>query len=116
MSATLQIDEQILVTHGFEYDPYIGNDLDGSHLATKVHHLVERYLNTWIRVPLGEFYTGANRFFYWLVHKYAVLVKGTAWIGSRFDSKHGRGRLICLITGAYQMYDPMCMFKPSWNV
>jgi len=110
----LHIDGSILVTHGFEFDPYIGNDLEGSHLATKMHHLVERYLNTWVRVPLGEFYTGANRFFYWLVHKYALSVKCAAWVGRRFGVERiGKKQLDLLDYWARtQMGDPMCMFKP----
>jgi hypothetical protein len=31
--------------------------------------LVERYLDTWLRVPLGEFYTLSNRLMFWLAHK-----------------------------------------------
>lgn len=113
----LHVDDQILVTHGFEYDPYIGTNLEGSHLATKIHHLIERYLNTWIRVPLGEFYTGTNRFFYWLIHKYALLVRGASWLGKRFGIQGvGQSQLDVLDYWARtQLGDPMCMFTPIMN-
>jgi UDP-2,3-diacylglucosamine pyrophosphatase LpxH len=110
----LHIEQRFLVTHGYEYDPYIGSDLEGSHLATKIHHLLERYLNTWIRVPLGEFYTFPNRLLYWTVHKYASMVRLSSFIGKRFGL-HGIGRkqLEHLDYWARtQMGDPMCMFNP----
>ena len=53
--------------------------LEGSHVATKVHHLLERYLNTWLRIPLGEFYTFGNRAMFWLVHKLALGLYGWGW-------------------------------------
>jgi UDP-2,3-diacylglucosamine pyrophosphatase LpxH len=113
----LIIGGRILVTHGYEYDPYIGADLQSSHAATKLHHLVERYLNTWIRVPLGEFYTLANRMSFWITHKIAVVtliwqrlwqligVEGVAQ--AHFDHLEYWTRT--------QMGDPMCMFHPIMN-
>lgn len=72
----LHVGDRILVQHGYEYDPYIGAKLEGSHVATKVHHLIERYLNTWLRIPLGEFYTFGNRVAFWTVHKLALALYG----------------------------------------
>lgn len=68
----LHIGDEILVRHGYEYDPWIGPHLDASHLATQVHHIVERSLNSWIRLPLENFYTKANRLTFWLTHKVAL--------------------------------------------
>ena len=55
--------------HGYEYDPFIGPNLDQTHLATVVHHLTERLLDSWIRLPLENFYTLSNRIAFWLTHK-----------------------------------------------
>lgn len=65
----LVLNQRILVRHGYEYDPYITEMLDDGQWHTVVHHLVERWLGTWIRFPLSEFYTVANRLSVWLMHK-----------------------------------------------
>ncbi|MCB9778291.1 MAG: metallophosphoesterase family protein [Alphaproteobacteria bacterium] len=71
----LEIGDGILVQHGYEYDPWIGPHLEASHLATQFHHLVERLLRTWIRLPLQHFYNKSNRLFFWLTHKTALLLR-----------------------------------------
>ncbi len=71
----LHIGDQILVRHGYEYDPWIGPHLEASHLATQVHHLSERLLKSWIRLPLENFYTKANRLTFWLTHKVALALE-----------------------------------------
>lgn len=68
----LYVGDKILVQHGYQYDPYIGTTLDNSHVATKAHHMAERYLNTWLRIPLGEFYTIGNRVMFWLAYHLAL--------------------------------------------
>ncbi len=70
--SSLEIGDQVLVQHGYEYDPWIGPHLEASHVATQVHHLLERVLNTWIRLPLENFYTPSNRLAFWLTHKLAL--------------------------------------------
>ena len=67
--SSLAIGDSILVQHGYEYDPFIGPNLEATHVATQVHHLVERLLRTRIRVPLEQFYTRSNRAMFWLFHK-----------------------------------------------
>ena len=74
----LEIGEGILVQHGYEYDPWIGSHLEASHRATVIHHLVERVLKTWVRLPLENFYTRANRLSFWLTHKSALVVAARA--------------------------------------
>jgi UDP-2,3-diacylglucosamine pyrophosphatase LpxH len=70
----LHIGDDVLVAHGWQFDPYMRETVgDGHEWSTTVHHLAERYLNTWLRVPLGEFYTFGNRLLFWLVHKIAML-------------------------------------------
>jgi len=75
--SSLQIGEDVLVQHGYEYDPYIEVNPSASHRVTIAHHLVERLFDTWIRLPLENFYTMGNRVTFWVVHKVAVL--GHIW-------------------------------------
>jgi UDP-2,3-diacylglucosamine pyrophosphatase LpxH len=113
----LRLGDRVLVQHGYEYDEYIGNDLAGSHLATKVHHLVERYLNTWIRIPLGEFYTLGGRISAWLLHKVGVLL----WLGGLVLSQVGNDWLLAAVRRRFDYIarsnagDPMCIFRPAWR-
>jgi UDP-2,3-diacylglucosamine pyrophosphatase LpxH len=66
----LQIGRNILVRHGWQYDPYLSKSLGRGHQwSTTIHHLFERYFRTWLRIPLGEFYTLGNRLFFWVGHK-----------------------------------------------
>ena len=67
--AGVEVGDVLYITHGHELDPEIGPHLRESELATLVHHLFERVLRTWLRVPLGHFYTRTNRLFFWLGHK-----------------------------------------------
>ncbi len=71
----LHIDDVALVRHGYEYDPFIGQHLEKSHITTRVHHLIERIFDTWIRLPLENFYTIENRLCFWLCHKLAMMVR-----------------------------------------
>lgn len=69
----VHLGDRAQITHGMEFDPFGGSHVDGFQLPTKLHHFLERYLDTWMRVPLGEFYTGANRLMFWLAHKAALV-------------------------------------------
>ena len=69
----LEVGDQLLVQHGYEYDPFIGPNLDQTHVATRIHHLVERLLDTWIRLPLENFYTLPNRLAFWVFHKVGLV-------------------------------------------
>ena len=113
----LEIGDRILVRHGYEYDPYLSVHLHKGHTATKVHHLIERYLDTWLRIPLGEFYTKTNRFAFWLAHKAALVV----WT---YAESLRRGGVLKGLTRPEQrinywatgnMGDSMCMFRPAWT-
>jgi UDP-2,3-diacylglucosamine pyrophosphatase LpxH len=112
----LHVGDQILVQHGYQYDPFIGNhSLDGSHLATKLHHAVERYLNTWVRVPLGEFYTRTNRFAVWFAHKVGM----TFLVGRRALERVGirggfeRVRRALDHWARSNLGDSMAIFRPA---
>lgn len=73
--STLTLDDKVLVQHGYEYDPFIGANLEQTHVATQVHHLIERILNTWVRLPLENFYNFENRLTFWLFHKFVLSIK-----------------------------------------
>jgi UDP-2,3-diacylglucosamine pyrophosphatase LpxH len=110
----LHVGDRILVQHGYQYDPYIGTRLEGSHVATKAHHLFERYLNTWLRIPLGEFYTFGNRLLFWIVHKMALALFAYGammkLIGFPRSLDHIERQLNYWARS--NMGDPMCIFKP----
>ncbi len=66
----LRVGDDILVVHGWQFDPVLRSKVGVTHgWNTTIHHLVERWLGTWIRIPLGEFYTRTNRFSFWMGHK-----------------------------------------------
>lgn len=79
----LHLGDVALVQHGHQFDPYIQRMLDHGQWHTVVHHLVERLLGTWIRPPLGEFYTVSNRVVTWLAHKVGLAARGARAIGAR---------------------------------
>jgi UDP-2,3-diacylglucosamine pyrophosphatase LpxH len=110
----LHVGDRILVQHGFQYDPFIGTTLEGSHVATKVHHLLERYLDTWIRIPLGEFYSMGNRIVFWIVHKLALMFYAMSvvlgWFGMHRSLEGVEKQLNYWARS--NMGDPMCIFRP----
>jgi UDP-2,3-diacylglucosamine pyrophosphatase LpxH len=87
--ARLRIGGDIVVQHGHQADPLIGPELRSSEVMTRVHHLVERLTGTWVRMPLHEFYTPANRFAYWMFHKAWMLGKVRNYVLRRI----GLGRM-----------------------
>ena len=114
----LIIGDHIKVSHGYEYDPYHRHlDLAKGQWSTKAHHMFERYLQTWVRIPLGEFYTLPNRFVFWLSHKAAVAahayVSLMKTIGYARSSEHLDRHLD--FWARSNMGDPMCMFPDMWN-
>lgn len=66
VASSVEIGDDILLVHGHQFDPYTFGNLQEAAFATLLHHLVERVLGTWIRVPLEHFYTPANRLTFWL--------------------------------------------------
>ncbi len=112
----LHIGDNILVQHGYQYDPYIGDNLSSSHTATKIHHLVERYFNTWVRIPLAEFYTRGNRLLFWMAHKVAITMMITAGLLDKFGLPEAKERLFehLAFWARANSGDPMCMFRGVW--
>lgn len=109
----LHIGDRVLVQHGYQYDPFLEGQLE-NQTGTKIHHLIERYLDTWLRIPLGEFYTFANRLMFWGVHKIGLLT--WAWaqlarpLGFRASADASMRKLD--FWARSNMGDPMCIFKP----
>jgi len=110
----LIIGDDILVEHGYQYDPFIKGELVTGQVSTKVHHLVERYLDTWLRIPLGEFYTLPNRFAFWLAHKVALATWGWAAFARLlgFDASYEESMKQLDFWARSNMGDPMCIFRP----
>jgi UDP-2,3-diacylglucosamine pyrophosphatase LpxH len=110
----LHIGDEILVMHGHEHDPFIQKELDSGQLSTKVHHFIERYLDTWIRIPLGEFYTLPNRLAAWLMHKFALFA--TIWVqlarAVGWDDPSDKLKVQLDFWARSNMGDPMCIFRP----
>lgn len=110
----LQIGDTILVQHGYQYDPLLQRDLERGHTSTKVHHLIERYLDTWIRIPLSEFYTFANRLLFWGVYQIALVTwawaQAARFLGYRASADAAMRRLD--FWARSNMGDPMCIFRP----
>ena len=65
--SSLDLGTTVRIVHGYEFDPFIGPHLEQSHVATRIHHFVERITGAWIRLPLENFYSPANRFTFWLI-------------------------------------------------
>lgn len=105
--------DRILVQHGYQYDPFLKGSLE-NQFSTKVHHLVERYLNTWLRIPLGEFYTRSNRVSFWIAHKYALLVWAKALLLRTlgFEATAEASQRELDFWARSNMGDPMCIFQP----
>lgn len=70
----LEVGDDVLVQHGYEYDPHIGPNLETTHVASLVHHGLERLFDSWIRLPLENYYTLPNRLAFWMVHKICLTV------------------------------------------
>jgi len=110
----LVVGDDILVQHGFQYDPFLQKDLDKGQLSTKMHHLMERYLGTWLRIPLGEFYTLANRLLFWMIHKAALATWAWAQAARAVGAKRSADASMRQLDfwARSNMGDPMCIFRP----
>lgn len=114
----LHVGDQALVVHGWQFDPYLSQTVaSGHHWSTTIHHLVERYLGTWLRIPLGEFYTKSNRLMFYLAHKLALVAnlyaRGMAAVGLPRSAEQLNAYLDYWAIG--NMGDPMGMFRPVWK-
>lgn len=112
----LHIGERILVVHGWQFDPYLREAIHHSHgWSTTVHHAVERYLGTWLRIPLGEFYTRSNRLLFWLAHKVALVANAWAASMAAIGRPRSAETLNHYLTywARSNMGDPMGIFLPA---
>lgn len=114
----LHIGDRILVVHGWQFDPYLKDAIELGHgWSTTVHHLVERWLGTWLRIPLGEFYTRSNRLLFWLAHKVALVANFWATLLSAVGLTRSAESLNHYLTywTRSNMGDPMGIFLPAWR-
>jgi UDP-2,3-diacylglucosamine hydrolase len=107
--SSLQIGEEVIVRHGYEYDPYIGPQMDHGDVATRLHHLFERIFNTWVRTPIEQHYTLAVRIAMWLFHKFSLAGLALGWIG--FKSLAARIHAYTRYWTQAQVGDPQCIFE-----
>jgi UDP-2,3-diacylglucosamine pyrophosphatase LpxH len=112
----LHVGDHILVVHGWQFDPYLKNAVHiGYDWSTTFHHLVERWLGTWLRIPLGEFYTLSNRLMFWLVHKVALVANVGATVLSRVGLPRSAAHLNTYLTywARSNMGDPMGIYPEA---
>ena len=109
-------DNDVLVAHGWQFDPYLKDAIDFGHgWGTNFHHLMERWLGSWVRIPLGEFYTLPNRLIFWLAHKIAVVANAWASGMARLGYPRSAEKLNTYLTfwARSNMGDPMAIFQPA---
>lgn len=112
----VEIGEHTLVLHGYEFDPVIGKDIEGAERRTKMHHMVERVLKTWLRLPLEHFYNGWNRFSFWMFHKAVWTRRRTAAFLDSITGGERRSRALAdeiMYWTRGQIGDPACIFHPA---
>jgi len=109
-------DNDALVVHGWQFDPYLRDAIGHGHgWSTNIHHLMERWLGTWLRIPLGEFYTRSNRLLFWLAHKIAWAANGWASGMAKVGFPRSAESLNAYLTywARSNMGDPMAIFRPA---
>jgi UDP-2,3-diacylglucosamine pyrophosphatase LpxH len=113
----LHIGDEVLVCHGYRYDPYITEMLDSGQWHTKVHHAVERFAGTWIRIPMSEFYTLTNRFVFWLGHKIGLAAWAVSKVGERLGVETVADEVLANLDfwAWSNMGDSMGIFRPAWH-
>ncbi|HJN73640.1 MAG TPA: hypothetical protein QGF58_06865 [Myxococcota bacterium] len=112
----VEVGDHTCILHGYEFDPIISLDVEESERRTRVHHLVERVLNTWFRLPLQHYYNPWNRFGFWCVHKMIWFRRRLARVLDTLfdDTRHSE---YVSRTARYwtrcQIGDPGSMFHPA---
>jgi UDP-2,3-diacylglucosamine pyrophosphatase LpxH len=114
----LHVGDKILVIHGWQLDPYLRDAIQSHQLSTTVHHAIERYLGTWLRIPLGEFYTKGNRLMFWLAHKVALVADLWASSMALIGQTRSAESLNQYLTywARSNLGDPMGIFRPAWDI
>lgn len=114
----LHIGTEVIALHGWQFDPYLVKSVPMGHQwSTTIHHMVERYLNTWLRIPLGEFYTFSNRLMFWLAHKIAVVGNAVTSVKRALGAPEGPDPLNAYLDywARGNMGDPMGIFRPAFD-
>ena len=115
----VHIGDSVIALHGWQFDPYLAESVPlGHQWGTTMHHLVERYFDTWLRIPLGEFYTRSNRAAFWSAHKIAMVTnlftRAQRAIGIDADADPLNRYLDYWVQG--NSGDPMGIFRPARDI
>jgi UDP-2,3-diacylglucosamine pyrophosphatase LpxH len=109
------LDKHILAVHGYEFDPYVGENMDESNFWARTMMLYERIFKTWIRLPLRDNYTFSNRAchyaFLWIVRATRL----SRWLGPKIgrpDLGAGWENWVHLWTRGV-LGDPMGITRPA---
>ncbi len=110
--SAVEVGDHLRIEHGHHYDPHIAGNEWRAAWITLGHHLVERALGTWIRTPLGEFYTLSNRWVWWTVRRWTQAIEPAhRWLAARGLPDPGeRYRAFLRYWLRTQVGDPMCIF------
>lgn len=113
----LHMGDQVKITHGYEHDVYVSSQLDDGQWHTKVHHLLERWLGTWIRIPISEFYGVPNRIVWWLAHKLGVASLAWDRVLTWFGADPAEDEIHANLTffARSNMGDSMGIFRPAYQ-
>ncbi|MBN1334575.1 MAG: hypothetical protein JXB39_01290 [Deltaproteobacteria bacterium] len=111
--SAVEVGDRLRVEHGHRYDPHIAGNEWQAAWTTLLHHLLERVLGTWIRTPLAEFYTLANRWLWWAAGRWTQVVgpvhHGLETLGLPGPGERYRAFLRYWLRT--QVGDPMCIFS-----
>ena len=108
------VDANILAVHGYEYDTYVGENMEASAFWARVWMAYESLFKTWVRIPLREHYTVSNRVAHVLFFHLARLTRVLRRVGPRIGRPglaQGMHDLITFWTRGC-LGDPMGLTRP----
>ncbi len=109
------LDSHILAVHGYEFDPYVGENMDESSFWARTMMLYERIFKTWIRLPLRDNYTLSNRACHYIFLWICRATRALRWFGPRIgkpDLALGWENWVHLWTRGV-LGDPMGITRPA---
>lgn len=115
VAARLWIGDDVVVMHGHQFDPWIGEDVLSAGLATRMHHGLEKLLGTWFRLPLHDFYSPGNRVFLWTAYRAWQLLKARNWVLRRvgLGAMAARSEAFTTFWSKNDAGDPMGIARPA---
>ena len=109
------IDKHILAVHGYEFDLYVGENMEGASFWTRTMMLYERLFKTWIRLPLRDNYTLSNRVCHYAFAWIARATRLVRWLAPKIKRPElgvGWERWVYLWTRGV-LGDPMGITRPA---